>query len=224
MVTVMTCVGAVGRRHRDAVGVVVAPHELVVGVVHRVGPGPGRVDRELAVAVAAGHVGLRHEGARAVHVGGSSGCRRCVCAALVSVSAAVLVAGDHRRVVGAVDGDGDDLLGAVGRRHRDAVGVVAARPRTRRGRCSSCRSTPRPHRSRTCRSRCAGRVGLRHEGRRAVHVGGVELAAGRSAPHWSRSAPPSPSPVITAASLVPLMVTVMTCSVPSAVATVTLSV
>ena len=47
----MTCAVPSARRHRDAVGVVLAAHELVVGGVHRVGPGAGRIDRELAVAV-----------------------------------------------------------------------------------------------------------------------------------------------------------------------------
>ena len=59
--------------------------------VHGVGPGAGGVDREGAVAVGAGHAGLRHEGRRAVDVGGVEVAARVLCTALVSVRLAVYV-------------------------------------------------------------------------------------------------------------------------------------
>ena len=146
-----------------------------------------------------------------------------VSAALVSVRLAVLRAGDHRRVVGAQDADGDDLAGAVGGRHREAVGVGRAADELVVGRCSWCRSRRRWHRCEGAVAVGAGHAGLRHEGRRAVDVGGVEIAAGALRRIGLRQAGRL-VPVITAASLVPRMLTVMTWLVPSAVATVKLSV
>ena len=77
-------VGAVGAHHVEALGVVLAVDELVVGGARGVGPGAVGADRERAVA--ADGAGLRHEGRRAVDVadgqraGGPDGGR-----ALVSV-------------------------------------------------------------------------------------------------------------------------------------------
>ena len=62
--------GAVCGGDSEGIGVVLASDKLVVCVVHDVGPGAIRGDGELAVAVAAGHVGLWHEGGGAVDVGG----------------------------------------------------------------------------------------------------------------------------------------------------------
>src|SRR5256885_6538122 len=62
-------VGAVGADHVEALGVVLAVDELVVGGARGVGPGAVAADRERAVA--AGGAGLRHEGRRAV--GGADG-------------------------------------------------------------------------------------------------------------------------------------------------------
>ena len=59
------------------IGVVLASTNSSSCVVHDVGPGAIRGDGELAVAVAAGHVGLWHEGGEAVDVGGVRVCRLC---------------------------------------------------------------------------------------------------------------------------------------------------
>ena len=66
--------------------------------------------------------------------------------------------------------------------------------------------------------------------RRIVHVGGVEVATVNGMPGVPLATPPASttapvvSPVITAASLAPVMVMVIACAVPSTVVTVKLSV
>ncbi len=140
-------------------------------------------------------------------------------------------AGDDRGVVGAVDGDGDHLLGAVRGRDRQVsvsaapvlsawtVGVVVVE---RVG----------PYAGRIDREACRGcrRAGPPPEVAETVDVGGIEVAGrGRvpavplATPQASITEPPL-SPVITAASLAPLMVMLITCWVPSAVVTVMVSV
>src|SRR5207237_10251955 len=104
---------AFGRRHRPAFALFPYATLFRSGVVHGVGPHPVGADRELAEAIAAGHVGLRHKGRGAVHVGG----RRCAAGAPGvedTGQRSRVGAGDHRRVVGAVDGHGDGLRRAGG--------------------------------------------------------------------------------------------------------------
>ena len=115
MVMSIDLLGAVSRRHRDQFCSVRARRverlNLRVVVVERVGPGTRGVDRERAIGL--GNAGLHNKGRRAVHVGGMS--RQGGASPAVpfntplASSTARRRAGDHRRVVGAVDGDGDDL-------------------------------------------------------------------------------------------------------------------
>ena len=117
--------GAVGRGHGDGVGVVGAQHKFVVCAVHDVGPDTGCADAEFAVGVVTCHIGLRHEGCRAVQVSsvqGAAGALRGV--GLGQAGSAGTAEGGG--VIAAGDGDGDDLGGAVGRGDGDAVGVIGA--------------------------------------------------------------------------------------------------
>ena len=98
--------GAVGGLHGEGVGELVADIQLVVGAVG--GVGPGAVGAEIEGAVQAGDVVLGLECGRAVDVGdielAAEGQR-----GVGFIGAAAGLAGDHRRVVGAGDGDGDGL-------------------------------------------------------------------------------------------------------------------
>ena len=90
----------VGGGHCDGICVLLPPHELVVGAVHLIGPGSGGIDAEAAVAVIAGHIGLCHEGGRAVDVAGAEG----TADGLGRIGFGQIGgtgAGDHSRVVGA---------------------------------------------------------------------------------------------------------------------------
>ena len=169
--------GAVGRGHRDAVGIGRAAHKLVVRAVHRVGPVANCVDAELAKAVAALHVALHCEQRRAVHVRGTE----CAPGALDGVAlgqARRSAAGDYGRVVGAGHGDGDDLRRAVGCGHRDAVGVVGASGKlVVRVVCGVAPSACCVD-AELAKTVAACHIRLHHKGRRAVHIGGAQAAAG----------------------------------------------
>ena len=107
-------VGAVGADHVEIFEVVLARREVVVRGARSVGPLAVGTDREGAIG--AGRSGLRHEG--------------CALSTSVTVKVPLVeivlrriglrqglrIRGQHRGVIGAVDGDGDDLLRAVGRR------------------------------------------------------------------------------------------------------------
>ena len=103
--------GAVGTGHRHLVSVGGAADELVVRGIGGVGPYAVGVDREGAVAVAAGDVGERREGDCAVDVGDgqrATGGEDCV-----SLRQILHRRGDHCSVVAAVDGDGQRCAAGV---------------------------------------------------------------------------------------------------------------
>ena len=106
------------------VGVVGARCELVLRRVHGVGPTSCSGQAELAVTTSTLHVCLSSEQiGSAVHVGGGQSAVGALnCIALSEAGRAV--APDHGSVVGAGEGDGDQLGGAVGRHSGEAVGVV----------------------------------------------------------------------------------------------------
>ena len=121
---------AVGGDGGEAVGDGLAGAELLdcgLAVVGGVGPVAGGSEREGAVAVAAGGAGLRGEiGLALIDVGDGE---RAAGRQVAGDDGDVLGhraggdAADHRHVVGAVDGDGDDLAGgAVGGDGGEAVG------------------------------------------------------------------------------------------------------
>ena len=127
-------------------------------------------------------------------------------AALVSVRLRD-VGGQHRRVVGAEDVDGDRGQRAVGAGDREGVGVGGAGHELVVG--GACGVGPGAGAIDGEGAVAAGGAGLRHEGRRAVDV-----ADGRACrrsrcrpPRWSRSGC-AVSADSTAASLVPRMLTV----------------
>src|SRR5205807_1569742 len=117
--------GAVGGHRGEAVGERLAGAELLdraLAVVGAVGPVAVGAEREGAEAVAAGGAGLRGEiglagidvGDGEVAAGGQVGDDDAVGAVVLGHTSGVHAA-DHRGVVGAVDGDGDELaVGAVG--------------------------------------------------------------------------------------------------------------
>ena len=129
---VTTCDGAVHGGHREAVRQSVAGTERLhrgIAVVQRVGPHAGRCQR--VAAVAAGACDCRGDRGpaivRIVDVGGIEVAGRNRGAWNAGTNSAGLDhraghgAGDHRRIVGAVDGDGDELRGAVDRRGGEGV-------------------------------------------------------------------------------------------------------
>src|SRR6202012_4243444 len=122
--------GAVGGDGGEAVGEGLALAELLDGglaVVGGVGPVAGGIEGEGAVAVVACGCGLGGEiGLALVDVGdgeGAAGGEVARNKVHVFGDAAGRDAADHRHVIGAVDGDGDDLAGgAVGGDGGEAVG------------------------------------------------------------------------------------------------------
>ena len=104
--------GAVCAGHRDAVGVGGAERKLVVCVVCGVAPGTGAVDAELAVAVAAGDIGLRHKGGGTVDIAGAEGAAGAQCGIGLS-QAGGAVAGDLGRIVGTGEVDREGLGGGL---------------------------------------------------------------------------------------------------------------
>src|SRR6185312_9331587 len=101
---------------------------LVAGVVQRIGPlAGGGIDRERTIG--AGGVARVGLGGAVVDVGGLhlAGGRQL---RVLGHRARLRAGGDHRAVIGAVDGDGDVLRGdgalVVGHRHREDLAVALA--------------------------------------------------------------------------------------------------
>ena len=126
--------GAVDRGRREAVDQDIARIERLhrrIAVVERVGPRSGRVEGVGAVGGGAGRHRLPAV-AWIVDVGGGEIAGRGRVAKRAVIDPAGLehrpgdVAADHRRVVGAVDGDGDSLRGAVDGRGGERVGQRCA--------------------------------------------------------------------------------------------------
>ncbi len=167
--------GAVGCRHRNAVGVAGAANEFIVGGIHGVGPHAGGVDAELAVAVGTGHVGLRHEGRGAVHVGR----RECAASALYGIGLGQVggtAASDDGRIIGAKDGDGDAGGGAVATGHRKGVRIGGASDEF----IVRAAGNIGPGACRVDAEAAVGASsgGLGHKGGWAVHVADAECAIG----------------------------------------------
>ena len=160
--------GAVDRGDGEGVGQRLTDPEPLnrgVAVVERIGPDAGRCQRVGAEAVGAG--GRRGDGrpgvVRVIDIGGVEIAGRGGRAEAAVVDAARLQhraghrAGDDRGIVGAVDGDGDQLCGAADRRDGERIGqglTDIERLHQRRCCCSACKSRRRPLSAYRCRSDC----------------------------------------------------------------------
>ncbi len=174
-----TCDGAgcaVGTRHRHRVGVGDTRLELVMRGVCRVSPAAVGIDRELAVAVAARHVGQCNKARRAVHVGDTQ--RAAGGQYRVGLGQIDHRRRDHRRVVGPQDVHLDGAGCAVGTRHRHRVGVGDTRLElVMRGVCRVSPAAVGIDRELAV-AVAARHVGQCNKARRAVHVGDTQRAAG----------------------------------------------
>ena len=117
--------GAVGGFGGVAVGVGLAVDQCVVGTVHGVGPHACTVDAEHAVAVVTRDVAFDMEGGSVVHIGDAERAGGVLSRIGFGQDRRADTV-DDRRVVAAVEGDGDGLGGAIRRHGREAVGVVGA--------------------------------------------------------------------------------------------------
>ena len=161
---------AIGRRHRDAVGVELPRNELVMRRGGRVRPRPARIHREHPVAVRPRHVRLHHKRVGAIHVGRDQAARRCQHRIRLG-QARRRHPRNHRRIVGACYRHGHQLLRAIGRCHREAVRVVLPRGELVMRRHGAVAPGPaRIHREHAVAIR-ARHVGLHHKRVGAVHVG-----------------------------------------------------
>ena len=158
---------AVGRDHIDAVTV---PDFVVRRIVQPYLAGRINIKRRHICpaqapgdAVARIHVGAR----RGVHHGAGGE---------IFIHAGAGAGGDARRVVGAVDGHLHGSQGAVGRCHRERVGDGGADVQVVKGAVGG--EAPGAGRGDAERAGRAGRGGLRHKGRWAVHVADAQRAAG----------------------------------------------
>ena len=170
---------AVGRRDRHKLVQHAADIERLdrgVGIVERVAPRARCIDREAAVA--GGHARLGDEGCRAVDVGRCQGAGRC--RNRILGDRARRRAGDHRRIVGAVDGDVDLPRRAVGGRDRDKLMQHAADvERLDRSVRIVERVAPRAGGIDGEAAIAGCNIGLRHERCGAIDVGGCKSAGRR---------------------------------------------
>ena len=155
-----------------------------IGVVEHIAPQAGGIDRERAIALC--RIRLHHEGRGTVDVGRVEVTARRRRPGLPVGNATLLAhpvgrrAGDHRRVVGALDGDVDHLRRAVRRLHRhQLVQRVAEVQRLHCRLAVIQRVAPRPRGIDREAAVALRGIGLHHEGRRAIDVGRVEIAARR---------------------------------------------
>ena len=116
---------AIHRRNREAVGVGLARHKLVMSVVHHIGPHTSRGQAELAITVVTRHTRLRHKRSCVVHItDGQRACCRLCHVALCQRRRAH--AANHCCVIRSVNGDGNYFTCAISCFDCEAIGVLLA--------------------------------------------------------------------------------------------------
>ena len=170
--------GAIHRRNREAVGVLLTRHKFIVRTVHGVGPYASRCHAECAVFVTPSYAALRHKRSRVVHI--SDGQRACCALRCIGFCQARCAhASNHRRIVRAVDGHCDHFGGAIHRRNREAVGVCNTSHKLVVGGIHHIRPHARSRDAEFAVLVSTRHVALRHKRGRIVHISNGQAACRR---------------------------------------------